>query len=171
MLTVNIPTTCMMVCKLKGQLPVPIVQSGLCWMITISLLNQKYLRYLDSLEKSPNTIRGLRQQLEAVLGVSGDKHLDWKEVSLEQMSDFIHWLKKDPYPSTHRCLSGQKRRLTMPLQLFVVLGLTSVRGNWRRKCLPLSDATKYKPFLHHISKARKLLGYLRLKSLKHFQDV
>jgi len=105
-------TTCiMMVCKLKGQLPVPIVQSGLCWMITISRPIQKYL-LPGQFRKVANTIRVYANNLKLFWEFLRDKHLDWKEVSLEQMSDFIHWLKVRPrgYPSTHRCLSGQKRR-------------------------------------------------------------
>ncbi|WP_197036151.1 site-specific integrase, partial [Fischerella sp. PCC 9605] len=58
---------------------------------------QKYLRYLDSLEKSPNTIRVYANNLKLFWEFLRDKKLDWKEVNLEQMSDFIHWLRSpDP---------------------------------------------------------------------------
>lgn len=54
---------------------------------------QKYLRYLDSLEKSPNTVRVYANNLKLFWEFLRDKQIDWREITLEQLSDFIHWLR------------------------------------------------------------------------------
>ncbi len=59
---------------------------------------QKYLRYLDSLERSPNTIQGYARNLKLYWEFLRDNHLDWQQVRIEQLSEFIHWLRS-PNPA------------------------------------------------------------------------
>ncbi len=59
----------------------------------------KYLRYLDSLERSTNTIAGYARNLKLYWEYLQQSSLDWKQVNLEQLSEFIHWLR-NPEPNT-----------------------------------------------------------------------
>ena len=59
----------------------------------------KYLRYLDSLERSPNTISGYARNLKLYFEYLKENSLDWKIVNLEQRAEFIHWLR-NPQPGT-----------------------------------------------------------------------
>lgn len=69
-----------------------------CWMVLdddyvpIEPI-QKYLNYLDNLERSPNTISAYAHNLKLFWEFLKDKQLNWKEVNLESLADFIHWLR------------------------------------------------------------------------------
>ena len=52
-----------------------------------------YLRYLQSLEKSPNTINSYVYHLKLFWEFIQASSLDWKEVEEQHLADFIHWLR------------------------------------------------------------------------------
>jgi site-specific recombinase XerD len=54
---------------------------------------QKYLHYLDSVGRSPNTIQTYAHNLKLFWEFLRDSKLDWLEIDLEQLSNFIHWLR------------------------------------------------------------------------------
>lgn len=54
---------------------------------------QSYLRYLESLERSPNTIHAYAGHLKLYWEFWDDLHLNWVEVTLENKADFIHRLR------------------------------------------------------------------------------
>ena len=54
---------------------------------------QKYLYYLDSVGRSPNTIQVYAYNLKLFWEFLRDSNLDWLEVNLEQLSNFIHCLR------------------------------------------------------------------------------
>jgi integrase/recombinase XerD len=49
------------------------------------------------LEKSPNTIRGYAYNLKLYWEFLNSHHLNWSSIKLEQLADFIHWLR-NPQP-------------------------------------------------------------------------
>ena len=59
---------------------------------------QKYLHYLDTLERSPNTIQTYAYNLKLFWEFLQDNSLDWREINLEKLSNFIHWLR-NPHKS------------------------------------------------------------------------
>ena len=69
----------------------------------------KYLRYLDSLESSPNTIVGYARNLKLYWEYLQESSLNWKQVNLEQLSEFIHWLR-NPEPGTIPLHTRQAKR-------------------------------------------------------------
>jgi len=52
-----------------------------------------FLRYLDSVERSPNTLRAYAFDLQLYWEFLADKALDWREVCLEDLAAFILWLR------------------------------------------------------------------------------
>ena len=131
----------------------------------------KYLRYLDSLERSPNTIAGYCRNLKLYWEYLQQSSLDWKEVNLEQLSDFIHWLR-NPEPGTIplRPLEAKRSQRTINHALTTVtsfyefherLGTTEGFEAYR---VGVQKGSRYKPFLHHISKGK--LAKTRLLKLK-----
>ncbi|MEC4815923.1 MAG: tyrosine-type recombinase/integrase [Scytonema sp. PMC 1069.18] len=137
---------------------------------------QKYLRYLDSLEKSPNTIRVYANNLKLFWEFLQDKQIDWREITLEQMSDFIHWLRSpDPGVISIRPQVSKRSEKTINHALTTVcgfyefqerLGLTEGVNAYRYQMQP---GRKYKSFLHHISKGKEIkTRLLKVKEPKTF---
>lgn len=137
---------------------------------------QKYIYYLDSLDKSPNTIRTYAHNLKLFWEFLKDKQLDWREISLERLSDFIHWLR-NPDPSVIPIQSrvSQRTEKTINHALTTVcsfyefqerLGTTEGVDAYRYQMQP---GRKYKSFLHGISKSKEIkTRLLKVKEPKTF---
>ena len=136
----------------------------------------KYLRYLDSLERSPNTISGYARNLKLYWEYLEENSLDWKSVNLEQRADFIHWLR-NPQPGTIPICPQRSRRsektinhaLTTVASFYEFhdrLGTTKGVENYR---YVTQKGSKYLPFLHHISKGNPTkTKLLKVKEPKTF---
>ena len=131
----------------------------------------KYLRYLDNLERSPNTIAGYARNLKLYWEYLQESSLNWKEVGLEQLSEFIHWLR-NPKPGTIPLHPQQAKRsektinhalttVTSFYEFHERLGTTEGVEVYR---YGVQKGSKYKPFLHHISKGK--LAKTRLLKIK-----
>ncbi len=127
----------------------------------------KYLRYLDSLERSPNTISGYARNLKLYFEYLQENSLDWEKVNLEQRAEFIHWLR-NPQPGTiplhpqpaKRSEKTINHALTTVASFYEFhdrLGTTEGVENYR---YVTQKGSKYKPFLHHISKGNQIKSKL-----------
>ena len=137
---------------------------------------QKYLRYLDSLERSPNTIQGYARNLKLYWEFLRDNHLDWQQVRIEQLSEFIHWLRS-PNPAVvslqpQKALRSEKtinHALTTVCSFYEFherIGASEGVDVYRYQFQP---GRKYKPFLHHISKSKAVkTKLLKVKEPKTF---
>lgn len=121
----------------------------------------KYLRYLDSLNRSPNTIVGYARNLKLYWEFLRDNALDWQSVNLEQLSEFIHWLR-NPQPNAIPIhpQSAKRSEKTINHALTTVTSfyefherVGGIEGIDLYKEQRLRN-TRYKPFLHHISKSK-----------------
>lgn len=54
---------------------------------------QRYLNYLVNLERSPNTIESYARYLKVYWEWLVQQHIDWRNVSLEDLSEYMHWLR------------------------------------------------------------------------------
>lgn len=136
----------------------------------------KYLRYLDSLERSPNTIVGYARNLKLYWEFLKDNSLDWQSVNLEQLSEFIHWLRNSQ-PKTIPLHPQEAKRsektinhaLTTVVSFYEFherLGTTEGFDAYRYQVQP---GRKYKSFLHHISKSKLAkTRLLKVKEPKNF---
>jgi hypothetical protein len=136
-----------------------------------------YLRYLDSLEKSPNTVRTYAYNLKLYWEFLQHKSLNWQEVNLEQLADFIHWLR-NPQPSgvvsiqpqisnrTEKTINHALNTVSMFYEFHIRLG--QVQGVTTHT-YQVQPGRKFKPFLHHISKGKEVkTRLLRIKEPKTF---
>jgi len=137
---------------------------------------QKYLSYLDSLERSPNTLSSYAYNLKLYWEYLQDERLDWREVNLESLSEFIHWLR-----NPNKGVISLKPQISRRSEKTINQCLTIVCGFYefheRLGTLEGIDAyryqlqpgRKYKSFLHHISKGKEVkTRLLKIKEPKTF---
>lgn len=137
---------------------------------------QKYLHYLDSVGRSPNTIQTYAHNLKLFWEFLRDSKLNWLEIDLEQLSNFIHWLRNpnsgvlsvQPQVSK-RCEKTINHCLTTVCGFYEFqerIGATEGVGVYRYQLQP---GRKYKSFLHHISKGKEVkTRLLKIKEPKTF---
>lgn len=137
---------------------------------------QKYLHYLDSVGRSPNTIQTYAFNLKLFWEFLQDSQLDWREINLEKLSNFIHWLR-NPNSSvisiqpqvSKRCEKTINHCLTTVSGFYEFqerLGAIEGVDVYRYQMQP---GRKYKPFLHHISKGKEVkTRLLKIKEPKTF---
>jgi site-specific recombinase XerD len=137
---------------------------------------QKYLRYLENLERSPNTIKSYAKNLKLFWEFLEDSHLDWKEVSLEKLSDFIHWLRS-PQPKVVSLQPQEAKRSEKTInhalntiygfyEFYERIGKIEGIDAYRYELRPLRN---YKPFLQGIAKTKAVKTRLiKLKEPKKF---
>jgi site-specific recombinase XerD len=127
---------------------------------------ERYLAYLTDIERSPNTVKAYAHDLKDWFTFLNGRSLDWREVRLEDVGEFVAWLRLPPtgrdgrvtvLPSVEYHLSAVtvNRKLSALSafylhaarhgvdlgELLVTWGPAGRRGGWR-------------PFLHHISKGQ-----------------
>ncbi len=137
---------------------------------------QGYLRCLDSLERSPNTIHAYARHLKLYWEFLRDLHLDWVDVTLENLADFIHWLRS-PQPKVVSIQPTVSKRTekTINAILAAVCGFYEFQErNGATKGIDVyryqfQPGRKYKPFLHHINKGKEVrTRLLKLKEPQTF---
>ena len=127
---------------------------------------ERYLAYLTDIERSPNTIKAYAHDLKDYFTFLDGRGLDWREVRLEDIGEFVAWLRLPTaardgqvtvLPSVEHHVSAVtvNRKLSALSafyqhaarhgvdlgELLVTWGPAGGRGGW-------------KPFLHHISKGQ-----------------
>jgi integrase/recombinase XerD len=152
-----------------------------CWMVLgddylpIDPI-QKYLSYLDSLERSPNTIAVYAHNLKLYWEFLKDKQLGWKEINLENLADFIHWLRNptggilsvEPQTSS-RCEKTINHCLTTVCGFYEFHERLGTLEGFEAYRYQLQPGRKYKSFLHHISKGKEVkTRLLKVKEPKSF---
>jgi integrase/recombinase XerD len=146
---------------------------------------ERYLAYLTDIERSPNTVKAYAHDLKDWFTFLAGLGLDWREVRLEDIGEFVAWLRLPPsardgrvavLPSVeHHCAESTVNRKLSALSAFythavrhgVDLGELLVTwhpggrrgGGWR-------------PFLHHVSKGEPTKrATIRLKATKKLPRV
>ncbi len=127
---------------------------------------ERFLAYLSDIERSPNTVRAYAHDLKDYWLFLACRGLDWREVRLEDVGEFVAWLRLPPagrdgavavLPSAgprvgastvNRKLSAlaafyqhQVRHGVDVGELLTTWQLPGRRGGW-------------KPFLHHVARLR-----------------
>lgn len=137
---------------------------------------QSYLRYLESIERSPNTVHAYAGHLKLYWEFLCDLHLNWLEVTLENLADFIHWLRS-PEPRVVSIQPKESKRTEKTINAILAavcgfyefqerLGKTEGIDVYRASFQP---GRKYKPFLHGINKGKEVrTRLLKLKEPKTF---
>ncbi|WP_017749251.1 tyrosine-type recombinase/integrase [Scytonema hofmannii] len=137
---------------------------------------EKYLHYLDNVGRSPNTIGTYAHNLKLFWEFLRDSQLDWRSINLEQLSDFIHWLRNPNSPVVSIQAQVSKRsEKTINHCLTTVSGFYEFQeriGAIKKNDVyryQLQPGHKYKSFLHHISKGKGVkTRLLKIKEPKTF---
>lgn len=128
---------------------------------------ERYLAYLTDIERSPNTVKAYAHDLKDWFTFLAGRDLDWREVRLEDVGEFVSWLRLAPSARVSRvavlpsvvghCTASTVNRKLSALSAFythaarhgVDLGeLLTTWGPAGRR------GGGWRPFLHHISKSR-----------------
>lgn len=140
---------------------------------------REYLRYLENIERSPNTVHAYANHLKLYWSFVHDSHLDWRLVTLESLADFINWLRSpDPRVVSIHPQESKRTEKTINVILTAVcgfyefqerLGTTEGVDVYRASFQP---GRKYKSFLHHINKGKEVRSrLLKLKEPKTFPGI
>src|SRR5215475_12759152 len=57
---------------------------------------ERYLAYLTDIERSPNTVKAYAHDLKDWFAFLAGRGLDWREVRLEDIGEFVAWLRLSP---------------------------------------------------------------------------
>ena len=131
---------------------------------------ERYLAWLSSIERSPNTVRAYAQDLKAYWEFLEPRAIGWDRVTLEQLGQFTGWLRQ-PAENVIVLAAGRPARSsrTVNRMLTAVFGFYEFHArNGVEVVQVLVDRARsgrgsYKPFLHGIaaSKPRGRVGRLR----------
>jgi site-specific recombinase XerD len=135
---------------------------------------QTYLRYLESIDRSPNTILSYAKNLKLYFEFLQDFGLDWKKIKLDQLAEFIHWLR-NPNPGSYPIIPTEAKRTNRTINqiLSTISSFDEFHGrlgDFSGVELTTNKAaypSQYKPFLYGIanqSPVKKRL--LKVKELK-----
>ncbi|MBW4426878.1 MAG: site-specific integrase [Nostoc desertorum CM1-VF14] len=138
---------------------------------------RQYLAYLESIERSPNTIRSYAHHLSLYWEYLQTYDLDWTQVSVIELAEFMAWLRS---PNPQKIVSIQEvvaKRTESTVN--VILTSVCMLYDFHEKTgkvphIPLyrsqiMPGRKYKSFLHHITKSKPIRTRLvKLKEPKHF---
>jgi site-specific recombinase XerD len=132
---------------------------------------ERYLAFLTDVERSPNTVRAYAHDLKDWFGFLDGRRLDWREVQLEDVGEFVAWLRLPPavrdgrvavLPSVegHLAESTVNRKLSAVSAFYQHSARHGVDlGDLLRVWQPAGrHGTAWKPFLHHISKRQPRPG-------------
>jgi integrase/recombinase XerD len=132
---------------------------------------ERFLAYLASIERSPNTIKAYAHDLKDWFTYLAGHGLDWQTATLEDAAGFVAWLRLPPQardgklavlPTVdHHCSEASVNRKLAALTSFcefharhgVALAglLVTMQPAGRRSG---STASSYKPFLHHVTRSQ-----------------
>ena len=129
---------------------------------------ERYLAYLTDIERSPNTVKAYAHDLKDYFTFLDGCGLDWREVRLEDIGEFVAWLRLPPtgrdgrvlvLPSVeHHVGASTVNRKLSALSAFYQhaarhgVDLGELLVTWG----PAGRRGGRKPFLHHISKGQPI---------------
>ncbi|MEH2218734.1 MAG: tyrosine-type recombinase/integrase [Nostoc sp.] len=138
---------------------------------------EQYISYLESIERSPNTIRSYAHHLKLYWEYLQVSNLDWMQVSVIELAEFMAWLRS-PNPQGVLSISevvAKRTESTVNVILTSVCMLYDFHEKtgkvphiplYRSQIMP---GRKYKSFLHHITKGKPIrTRLLKLKEPKHY---
>jgi integrase/recombinase XerD len=128
---------------------------------------ERYLAYLTDIERSPNTVKAYAHDLKDYFVFLAGRGLDWREVRLEDVGEFVAWLRLPPagrdgavavLPSVAARVGASmvNRKLSAVSAFYQHQARHGVDlGELLRTWQPAGHGRGgWKPFLHHISKNR-----------------
>lgn len=141
---------------------------------------QSYLQYLESIERSPNTIQAYAGHLKLFWEFLRDSKADWKNISFSKLANFIHWLRS-PNPRVVSIQSQEAKRTEQTVNTILSVVCSFYDFHYRmgkveelKICSEQfqSGSRSYKPFLHHITKGKPIKkSLLKLKEPRKLPET
>ena len=127
---------------------------------------ERWLGYLSDIDRSPNTVKAYAHDLKDFWVFLGCRGLDWREVRLEDIGEYVAWLRLPP--------AGRSGRVAVLASVVAQVGpatinrklsaLSAFYAHQARHGVDLGELLTtwqvgggrggWKPFLHHLSKGR-----------------
>jgi integrase/recombinase XerD len=124
----------------------------------------EFLTFHDVTGSSPNTIRSYAHHLKLYWEYLTEAELDWRAATLQDVIDFVAWLRwGSPPDSAPRAIGERRKPSTINA---IVAAVTAFRvyhvraGTMAGQIeyqLQMEPGRPYKPFLHHVTKGRSVL--------------
>jgi integrase/recombinase XerD len=130
---------------------------------------ERFLAYLTDIGRSPNTVKGYAHDLKDFWEFLGHRGLDWREARLEDVGEFVAWLRLPPpgRAGTVAVLPSavpQVGASTINRKLAAVSAFYAHQARNGAEVGDLLAAWRaggrggWKPFLHHVSRGRPYRG-------------
>jgi integrase/recombinase XerD len=130
---------------------------------------ERFLAYLTDIERSPNTVKAYAHDLKDFWEFLGRRGLDWREARLEDVGEFVAWLRLPPpgRAGTIAVLPSavpQVGASTVNRKLAAVSAFYAYQARNGADVGDLLAAWRpggrggWKPFLHHVSKGKPHRG-------------
>jgi integrase/recombinase XerD len=125
---------------------------------------ESYLSYLSDIERSPNTVKAYAHDLKDYFVFLAHHGIDWREVRLEDIGEFVGWLRLPPagrsgqvavLPSFEPYLGAAtiNRKLSAVSSFYAHQARHGVDLGELLVAWLAPGKSAWKPFLHHISKS------------------
>ena len=130
---------------------------------------ERFLAYLTDIGRSPNTVKAYAHDLKDFLEFLGLRGLDWREVRLEDVGEFVAWLRLPPpgrsgavavLPSAVAQVSGAtvNRKLAAVSAFYAHQARNGADVGDLLAAWQAGGRGGWKPFLHHVSKGMPYRG-------------
>lgn len=139
----------------------------------------EYLHYLESLEKSPNTVQSYAYHLKLFWEFLRDYSLDWQEIGELELANFIFWLRS-PNPHVISMQEQESKRTEKTINTILSAIFSFYEFHQRNGAVkPIevyryvhSPNRKYKPLLYEMTKNKAVKSrILKLKEPKKLPDT
>lgn len=126
---------------------------------------ERFLAHLSDIERSPNTVKAYAHDLKDYWSFLAARDLDWREVRLEDVGEFVAWLRLPPaardgrvalLPTAraHVGAATVNRKLSAVAAFYVHQSRNGVSVGELLTTWAPGRRGGWKPFLHHVSKGR-----------------
>jgi integrase len=140
---------------------------------------QEYIRFLDNLARSPNTLRSYANHLKLYWEYLCLINKDWKDVKLTDFADFLSWLRLTHSDNVISLTTQESKRTesTISTILTVVSSFYNFHHQLGNTDILLTKPStarhrRYKPLLHHITKSKPIQTKLiKLKTQKTLPKI
>ncbi|BDA69113.1 integrase family protein [Rivularia sp. IAM M-261] len=138
-----------------------------------------YLRHLESIEKSPNTVSNYAYHLKLLWEFIQDSKFDWREINQSYLANFILWLRS-PNPRIISIQQQEAKRTERTINTILSAVYNFYEFHKRNGTVNSVDAyryinpanRKYKPLLYEMSKNKAVrTKLLKLKEPKVFPGI
>ena len=130
---------------------------------------ERFLAYLTDIGRSPNTVKAYAHDMKDLWEFLGLRGLDWREVRLEDVGEFVAWLQLPlsarsgavavlPSAAAQVSASTVNRKLAAVSAFYAHQARNGAQVGDLLAAWRAGGRGGWKPFLHHVSKGRAYRG-------------